>query len=123
MTNNDEKASPSLETDQRAVLHDKVTISGIRTGAPNAVTARVTFRLYSDVGCSALVGSEGPLTIGMNGTTGTATTVVGILVDPVPPAVRSATCRWTAQYTGDDFNVGFTTACGGEKTTVTFDPK
>jgi hypothetical protein len=123
VTNDDSKASPALDTDQRAVLHDKVTITGIRTGAPNAGAARVTFRLYSDVSCATLVGAEGPLTIAMNGTTGTATTVVGILVDPVPPAAQSATYRWTAEYTGDDFNSAFTTACGGEKTTVTFDPK
>jgi hypothetical protein len=59
----------------------------------------------------------------MNGTTGTATTVVGILVDPVPPASQSNTYRWRAQYTGDDFNNGFTTACGEETTTVTLSPK
>jgi hypothetical protein len=123
VTNDDTKASPALDTDQRVVLHDKVTITGIRTGATNAGDARVTFRLYSDAACATLLGTEGPLTISMNGTTGTATTVIGILVDPVPPASQSNTYRWRAQYTGDDFNNGFTTACGDETTAVTFSPK
>ena len=115
VVNDDNKANPAGVTVQRAVLHDRVTITGIRTGAGGAA-ATVTFRLYSDAACSALVGAEGPVAISMAGSTGTATTVNGILV------TQSATTvyYWTAQYTGDQFNTPFTTACGTEKTTIVF---
>jgi hypothetical protein len=116
LVNDDNKANPAGVTVQRAVLHDSISITGLRTGASGAA-ATVTFRLYRDAACSTLVGAEGPVAIAMAGTTGTATTVNGILV------AQSATTvyYWTAQYTGDQFNTPFTTACGTEKTTIVFE--
>jgi hypothetical protein len=116
LVNDDNKANPAGVTVQRAVLHDSISITGVRTGASGAA-ATVTFRLYRDAACSTLVGAEGPVAIAMAGTTGTATTVNGILV------AQSATTvyYWTAQYTGDQFNTPFTTACGTEKTTIVFE--
>ncbi len=78
--------------------------------------ATVTFRLYADAACSTLVGAEGPVAISLSGTTGTATTVNGILVS----ASATTVYYWTAEYTGDQFNSGFTTACGSETVTVKF---
>ena len=54
----------------------------------------------------------------VTGTTGTSTTATGFTVAASPTTVY----YWTAQYTGDQFNTGFTTACGAEKTTVVFQP-
>ena len=116
VTNDDDKANPAGVTVQRAILHDALTVTGIRTGSSGPAAA-VTFRLYADAACSALVGTEGPVALSVSGTTGTATTVNGILV------MQSATTTyyWTAQYTGDQFNSPFTTACGSEKTTIVFE--
>jgi hypothetical protein len=114
ITNDDERAAPAGTTVQLVVLHDTLTITGIRTGSPGDA-ATVTFRLYSDSSCTVQVGAEGPVAITMTGTTGTATTVVG-----VGPVSTSGVYFWTAQYTGDQYNVGFTTPCGAEQTTVTF---
>ncbi|HJU41426.1 MAG TPA: hypothetical protein VJ691_01380 [Vicinamibacterales bacterium] len=116
LTNDDQPAQPAGATIQRAVLHDSLVITGVRTGSPGAA-ATVTFRLYADAACSALVGTEGPVGISLSGSTGTATTVSGILV------TQSATTvyYWTAQYSGDQFNSPFTTACGSEKTTIVFE--
>lgn len=116
LVNDDSKANPAGVTVQRAVLHDALTVTGIRTGSTGAA-ATVTFRLYADAACSALVGAEGPLALAVSGSTATATTVNGILV------MQSATTTyyWTASYSGDQFNDAFTTACGSEKTTIVFE--
>jgi Prealbumin-like fold domain len=126
ISNDDAPAAPSGTTVQRAVLHDKLTIGGIRLGAPvdaQHPAASVTFRLYSDSACSALLGSDGPVSITFLDpnapTTGTATTVNG--VGPVS-ASPTTIYYWTAQYTGDQYNTGFTTDCTVEKTTVVFEP-
>lgn len=122
VTNNDVKATPGGTTDQRAILHDSVTITGIRTGAGDASSARVTFRLYSDDACQTQVGqAEGPLAIVMNGNVGTGTTTVGVAIDPAGNTTFNY--RWRVTYTGDQFNSGFTTACGSEVTTITMTPQ
>jgi hypothetical protein len=123
ITNDDDKAGPVGATDQAATLRDSITITNIRTGASDAASARVTFRLYSDAGCSNQIGSEGPIALGYAGTTATAATINGVVIDPAPAAAQTGTFSWRVTYTGDQFNTGFTTACGDEKTTVTFSPK
>ena len=107
ITNDDTKASPSGTTTQRWVLHDTLGIVGLRAGAEDAVDAEATFRLYSDAQCSDLEGAE---TVGVSGTA--ASTVAGIGVnDP-------GDYFWRVQYSGDDHNEGFTTACGEEVTWI-----
>ena len=112
--NNDAKAAPSGETVQRAILHDKITITGIRTGGSGTVT--VTFRLYSDSGCSALVGSE--QITGAIPANGEVTTVTGI--GPVAKSATITAYYWRVEYSGDSFNTGFNTACSNEITTISF---
>jgi hypothetical protein len=114
ITNNDSKASPSGTTVQRAILHDKITITGLRTGGSGTVT--VTFRLYSDNQCSLQVGSSEVIT-GAIPANGEVSTVTG-----VGPVFKSSTTiyYWTVQYSGDSFNKEFTTACSDETTQIVF---
>ena len=113
VTNDDRKATPGVTTTERAVLHDAASVTGIRTGAPGT-PATVTFRLYSDPACATQVGAAESVGISLAGSTGTATTVNGVLV------TAPGTYYWRAVYSGDAFNTGFTTACGSEVTTVAF---
>jgi hypothetical protein len=122
IVNDDAKAAPGGATDQRVIMHDRISITSIRTGASDQASARVTFVLYSDAACAAAVGSEGPLPIAMNGTTGTASTASGVLFDPIVANPQAGTFRWRVTYTGDTFNEGFTTGCNTENTSVTLSP-
>jgi hypothetical protein len=115
IVNKDSKASPSGGTSQRALLFDKMTVTGIRAGAPDAANARVTFRLFSDNACSVPVGASEAATINAQGV---ATTVNGVAVT----GTGTATYYWTAAYTGDQYNNAFTSNCGSETTTVNFQP-
>ena len=110
INNNDTKAEPSGTTVQTWVLHDTLTITGIRPGSPDPA-ASVTFRLYDAAGCAAedLVDSETDSTISAGGV---ASTTTGI------PVTATGFYYWTAQYTGDQYNEGFTTACGAEITQI-----
>jgi prealbumin domain-containing protein len=114
ITNTDSKAAPGGSTTQRAVLHDSITITGIRAGASDAASATATFRLYSDAACGTQVGSSEVRPVAV--ATGTASTVNGVQVN------GNGIYRWRVQYSGDAFNTGFNTACGDETTTVTFGP-
>ena len=115
ITNSDSKAGPAGSTVQRSVLHDQITITGIRAGASDAASATAIFRLYSNAACTTLAGSETrSLSYNGAGTEATSTTTAGVLVS------LGGTYRWTVQYSGDSFNTGFTTACGEETTAVTF---
>ena len=127
ITNSDTLASPSGTTVQKVVLHDSISIPGIRNGAGNQNAATATFRLYTDNQCSVavLVGQAQtayaePVTLSYgsvaNGvTTGSAATSVGVTV--MQPKSQP-TFYWTVQYSGDSFNSGFTTGCGIETTTL-----
>jgi hypothetical protein len=109
INNNDNPATPTGTTVQRWVLHDTLTITGIRPGAGNAGAARVTFRLYSDASCSKQEGDDEVVTISAGGV---ATTATGVTV------TNTGLYYWRAQYSGDAFNTGFTTACGDEITQI-----
>jgi hypothetical protein len=109
ITNDDDKASPAGTTIQSWVLHDSISITGIRDGGSPA--ASVTFRLYT--GCtddvpSGLVGSE----IDGSIVSGAASTTTGFAVSD------SGDYYWTAQYSGDSYNNGFTTLCSAERTQI-----
>ena len=125
ITNNDAKASPGASSDQSAVLHDSLEITGIRTGASDAAAARVVFSLHTAAGCStAPVATAESRQIAMVGTTGTAATAIGVLVNPLAsgqPPSASATYWWKTVYSGDLFNEGRTDCV--ETTALTFTPK
>lgn len=108
VTNDDTPASPAGNTTQSWVLHDSLTITGLRAGAPDAASATATFRLYSDTLCTVQVGSDE--SVGVSGTS--AATAVGVAV------TDSGTYYWRVQYSGDQYNNGFTTACGDEITQI-----
>ncbi|OGO54929.1 MAG: hypothetical protein A2V85_11115 [Chloroflexi bacterium RBG_16_72_14] len=108
ITNTDSKASPGGTTVQHWVLHDTLTITGIRPDAPDAGDADVTFRLYSDADCTTQVGDDEVVAI----VSGVASTTTGVTV------YVTGEYRWRATYSGDGFNNGFTTACGSEITQI-----
>jgi hypothetical protein len=125
ITNNDVKAAPGRSTDQRAVLHDSIEITGIRTGG--TPVASVTFSLYTAATCGDVnavpLGTE-QRPIAMSNTTGTAGTLLGVPVDPAPVGnIADVTYAWKVTYSGDSFNEGFTTACSEESTRTVFTPK
>ena len=108
ITNSDSKKTPSGSTVQHWVLHDTLTITGIRPGGDPSNAATVTFRLYSDNSCDTQVGDDD--TVGI--TAGVASTAVGVTV------YDTGFYYWTAEYSGDDYNNGFTTGCGDEITQI-----
>jgi hypothetical protein len=108
VTNNDEKASPGIATEQKWILHDSALLSGIRPGAADAGSATVLFRLFSDAQCTTEVFSE---MVDIN--SGIAQTSLGY-VTTVP-----GTYYWTAFYSGDNFNEPQLSGCGTESTTIT----
>ena len=118
ITNDDTKASPDGVTVQRAILHDRLTMTGIRRGSGEGALS-VTFKLYSDSGCNTQVGSEGPVNFVFDAPTGTSTsgsaqTSTGISVS------ATGTFYWVATFSGNNFNNAFTTKCGSEITEVKF---
>jgi hypothetical protein len=108
IVNKDKKASPTADTTPSTILHDTMTITGIRAGASNASSATVTFKLFSDSGCTVQVGSTEVRPV----SSGAASTVNGVVVN------TNGTYRWTAVYSGDNFNNPYTKQCGTEVVTV-----
>jgi len=106
--NDDSPASPTGSTVQHWVLHDTLTISGIRPGGDPDNLATVTFRLFSDDECGTLVGAR---TVGISAG-GVAATSVGVTV------YETGLYYWTAAYSGDAYNNDFTTDCGEEITQI-----
>ena len=104
--NDDDPATPQGSTVQSWVLHDTLTISGIRPGAEDADDATVTFYLFSDDECSIPVGSPAGEEVGI--TDGSASTADGFGV------TDTGLYYWVAVYSGDANNTGFETDCGDE---------
>ena len=111
IVNQDAKASPTGLTAQRALLYDKLTITGIRPSAPTPGT--VEFKVYTDAACTILAGTQSNVSIGAGGVAATTITVE-------VTGGGEHKFYWTAQYSGDAFNNGFTRGCGKEITTVNF---
>jgi hypothetical protein len=118
ITNGDSKARPTAATTMSWVLHDSLTISGIRAGGSGAT---VTFKLYGpdDATCAGSVingGGSGELRPVVNGR---AATSVGfnLLQSNLPN--NKGTYRWVAVYSGDVNNNGASTQCGDETHTIT----
>jgi len=114
ITNSDGPASPSGTTVERWVLHDSLTISGIRHLAPDEADATVTFRLWSSCNTTSGVGSSqvgSSEVIDLLGGS-TAATEDGV------PVTLSGTYYWTASYSGDAWNLPFATRCDAEITQI-----
>ena len=113
ITNNDNKNDPTGSTTMKWVLKDAASY-GIRAGAPNASSATIEFKLYSDASCTSQVGSSIKPTVTLEnaGTTASADTGSGI------PVSATGTYYWTTEYSGDDYNNSATTGCGSEVTTI-----
>jgi hypothetical protein len=114
ITNDDLIATPGGYTVQRAVLHDSFKIdAGIRVGGATPLT--VTFRLYSDDQCSEQEGQDEVVDlVALPNGAGEAKTADGILVEVGP------VYYWRAEFSGNNFNQGFTTTCGSEKVDLIF---
>ena len=111
ITNNDTKAQPAGTTVQSWVLHDSIAITGLRAGGG---AATVTFRLYdtctqvaSDWVAGDFIDSESMTLAGTS-----AATVDGIAVQ------TTGIYFWTVEYSGNQFNDGFTTSCNDEITQI-----
>ena len=117
ITNDDTPAEPTGETVQSWILHDELFITGIRHGADVPLIeadATVTFRLFAACDMTTGIGSG---QVGSNEVINlllgdSAETVNGVAVDD------SGTYYWTATYSGDAWNVGFTTPCYDEITQI-----
>jgi hypothetical protein len=112
ITNNDTINQPGIKTAQSYVLYDTANLSNLVTGAPDATTATMTFKLWSTntAGvCSNQVGSS----IVVTGVTSTSiATPTGISV------TAAGTYYWTVEYSGDAYNASVTSGCGTESTTI-----
>jgi hypothetical protein len=107
VTNDDNANAVSVTTQQKVILHDRATISGILRHT-NETTAKVKFRLYSDNTCTTEVGFEevdaNPAAGQTNVQVGTATGFT-ITLDANPG--NSTTHRWwRAFYGGNNISGG-----------------
>jgi uncharacterized repeat protein (TIGR01451 family) len=128
VTLSDGKAKPAIGSKMSWVLHDSLTITGIRPNASNAGDARVTFKLYgpNDSTCAGQVinGSGSGETVAI--ISGEASTQDGFKVlqaqldalKALNPS-QNGTYRWVAEYSGDAYNDGSATTCGDETHTIT----
>ena len=135
IANDDVISTPGASTDQRVVLHDSISLTGVKRGASQqAGNNTITFRLYTsatcDVGGVAAIYTEGPIALNLsnaNQTDFTVATVTGYLFDPAAASPQTASFYWRVAYSGDQNNQALTTPCGpgpnGERTAVTLDPK
>ena len=113
ITNDDAKASPTGATTQSYVLYDSLAITGLRTGAPDASSATVSFKLFSSDTCSA--GSQVGSTVTVTGVT---TSTIAIPAGSGIAVSTAGTYYWLVTYSGDQFNNPITKSCGQEQTTI-----
>jgi prealbumin domain-containing protein len=112
VNNGDDKASPTGATTQSWKIWDSLTITGLRTGAPDAAAATVRFELFSDATCTA-ANQVGSVTV-----TGVTSSVVAIPSASGIAIASPGTYYWRVAYSGDQYNTGITKACGSETTTI-----
>ena len=113
ITNDDDKGSPGGSTAQSYVLFDSLTMSGLRTGA--ATPGSLTFRLYT-TNTSGVCSGE---VLGSGVQVANITANVKYTMATGISVTSDGTYYWTVQYSGDEYNNGFTTSCGSESTTIT----
>jgi hypothetical protein len=103
---------PGISTAQHLIPNDDATI----TAATSDAGGNITFNLYSpgDLTCSGPVAFTQTVTVSGNGTYKTTNTGANAFV-----ASAEGTWRWQVTYSGDNNNVGNTSACGVENFTIT----
>jgi hypothetical protein len=104
ITNKYPQASTSASTVQSWVLKDELTIVGFRAGAPTPGT--VTFELYKGGTCTApnLKFTE----------TVTDITSANVSMTGGYSTKETGDYSWVVTYSGDEYNLGSTSACGAE---------
>jgi hypothetical protein len=112
ITNSDSKNNPSGNTTMAWTVQDSASYT-IRAGASDASSATITFKLFSDSGCSNQVGSDETIGVTLTGagTSASADTVAG-------QDVGVGTYYWQSFYSGDGNNNSASTDCGTEVTTI-----
>jgi hypothetical protein len=120
ITNDDQKFDPTGGTTMGWKIKDAASF-GIRSGASNAASATITFKLYKDPDgvldintCTAANQVSSASTVGVTLTNGGATAGSA----SVDFTVGIGTYFWVATYNGDQFNNTASTACGSEVTTI-----
>jgi hypothetical protein len=117
------KNDPKVSSTMSWVLHDSLKVEDLRTGAANAGTSQIVFKLYGpSTEKLCLDASDGthdanllwtePPVIGV-AADGTFETVNGFKVS------QPGTYRWVVSYSGDAYNNEASTKCGDETHTIT----
>jgi hypothetical protein len=104
------KSGPSITVPAKTPVTDQAALAG--TNASKA-TGTVTYKVYSDSGCTKEVASAGEKTV-------TGGTVAASDPETLAPG---ATYYWQASYSGDSTNQPSSSVCGSEVETVEEEPK
>jgi hypothetical protein len=120
-----QKLQPSIDTAQKYVLHDEVTIT-VASSSAGALAGHVRFRLYNNATCSTtspnalLYDSDTPhpggiaVTVAANGLTATASS------DNVNVNATASHLSWLVQYTSTNTgHFGVQSSCDVENSAVT----
>jgi hypothetical protein len=107
ITNDDKPNAVSVSTQQKVILHDRATISGILRNA-NETASTVTFRIYGTNACATELGSE---VVNVNLAAGQTSiqvgTATGVTVELNTNPGSSTTNRWwRAFYSGNNISGG-----------------
>jgi hypothetical protein len=112
ITNTADKNSPTGATTMSWVVDDSASYT-IRAGAPNASSATITFKLYSEQTCTTQVGTDDQQNVTLSNAGATAS------ANAIGYTVGVGTYYWRTFYSGDAYNNAASTACGSEVTTIT----
>lgn len=101
--------APGIATAQNLLPNDSATISGATSNAGG----KITFNLFrpSDATCSGAPAYTQQVNVNGNGTYSTTNTTF--------LATDTGTWRWQVAYSGDNNNIGASSACGVENFTIT----
>jgi hypothetical protein len=108
ITNDDKPNAVGLTTQQKVILHDRATISGILRGATETAST-VTFRIYGTNTCATELGNE---VVNVNLAAGQTSIQVGtttgftITLDTNPGGPSTTNRWWRAFYSGNNVSSG-----------------
>jgi hypothetical protein len=108
ITNDDAPNAVGLTTQQKVILHDRATISGILRGATETAST-VTFRIYGTNTCATELGNE---VVNVNLAAGQTSIQVGtttgftITLDTNPGGPSTTNRWWRAFYSGNNVSSG-----------------
>jgi hypothetical protein len=116
--------SVNVATRQLVILQDKAILTGLRRGTGEGA-ASVDFKLFSDAGCQAQVGTTQNVPVNWGADTTSTTITVGpagaFTIERTTTATVNAVRYWTARYSGNAFNNARLTDCA-EVTTINLAP-